>query len=375
MPISYAELVPLTCPRCGTPFEAETYIIIDGVERPDLVTRILNDSLHDATCPQCGQVGRVPAPLLYHDGAHRRALLAVPPDLSEAEWREIGQTLLWTLIGALPEEARRPYLGDVQAEAGLVGVAQIIRQERLAGSGGDDPDEELPPVVIAIQALLDARGPQELLQALDAHTILNDPQATTIMRELAFEARQSGQIEAANGFNRAAELLEQVKQMRRPMPGARGTNQPAPEHIETLVRALLRSVTGQQLAQTVDQYPELLDEATDAALESYAATASQQNQQRTAEGLAERLAALREMRSQYCAQQPVLDAVQAYLQAETTDQIEAIIVEREELTTDAADQALERLEVVARADGDADFATFVEERRAFLRQVRAALDE
>lgn len=372
MSISYAETVPLTCPRCGTPFSAESYIIVDGVERPDLVARILNDTLHDARCPNCGQVGRVPAPLLYHDGPHTRVLLGVPPDMSEAEWREIGQTLLWTLIGQLPAEARLPYLGDVQAEAGLAGVAQVIRNERLAGSGGED-EGDVPPIVIAIQALLTAQNSDELLRALDDHAILQQPQATTIMRELAFEARKGGEIEAANGFNRAAELLEQVKQLRAQMP-----EQPAdrltPDQVENLAFALLRSATGQQLADAVDQHPELLDEATEQALIAYAATARGQNKLRVADGVTERLEAIRDMRSQYRANQPVLDAVQAYLQADTPDAIEAIILERDELTTDAADRALERLAAGARAEGDADFARFVDERRAFLRQVRSALE-
>lgn len=374
MPISYAEQVPLTCPRCRTPFTSEAYIIVDGVERPDLVARILDDTLHDTICPQCGQPGGVSAPLLYHDGLHARVLLAVPAEMPEAEWREVGQTLLWTLIGVLPESARLPYLGDVQAEAGLSGIAQVIEREQLAGSSSAE-DDAIPPIVIAIQALLSANGPAELQQTLVAHPILNEPQAVTIMQELAAEAIKHSQIEAANGFARAAELLEQVKQMRGPIVSiVAESDRLAPAEVEALAFALLRSTTAQELAQAVDEHPELLEDWVDAPLLQYAAQARQQSKQRVADGLTERLSAIGEMRAQYRAQQPVLDAVQAYLQAASSDEIELVVLEREELTTDAADQALARLVERARADGDPDFATFVEQRRSFLQQVRAALD-
>lgn len=379
MPISYAEPVSLTCPRCQTPFINDTFIIVDGVERPDLVARILDDTLHDARCPSCQQVGRVPAPLLYHDGRNARVLLGVPPDMSEAEWRGVGQTLLWTLIGALPEQARLPYLGDVQAEAGVAGVAQIIRSEKLAGSD-EDETEALPPIVIAIQALLEARGAAELQQTLGQHPILNEPQSVTIMQELAAEAIKHGQIEAANGFARAAELLDQVKQMRSQAPtvavdlGA-DAQRLTPEELESLAFALLRSTTGQELARTVDEHPELLEDWIDSALAAYAAQARREDKPRIADGLDERRVALGEMREQYRAQQPVLEALQSYLQAESGDEIEAIVLENELLTTDAADQALARLAESARADNDQDFAAFVEERRRFLQQVRAALEE
>lgn len=378
MPISYAEHVALTCPRCQTPFTAEASIIVDGVERPDLVARILDDTLHDTICPQCGQSGRVPAPLLYHDGIHGRVLLAVPPEMPEAEWRELGQTLLWTLIGALPEAARLPYLGDVQAEAGLAGVAQVIQRERLAGASVAE-DEAIPPIVVAIQALLSANGPTELQRALAAHPILDEPQSVTIMQELAAEAIKHSQIEAANGFARAAELLEQVKQMHAQAGSpivsiVAESDRLSPEALEALAFALLRTTTAQQLAEAVDEHPELLEDWTDAPLLEYAARASEQGKQRVADGLRERVEAIRAMRAQYQAEQPVLDAVQAYLQAESSEEIELVVLEREELTTDAADQTLLRLAERVRADGDADFAAFVEQRRLFLQQVRAALE-
>jgi len=378
MSISYPDHVSLTCPQCQAPFTAPVYVIVDGVERPDLVARILDETLHDVACPQCGQVGRVPAPLLYHDSSHARVLYGVPPDMPEAEWSQLGQNLLWVLIGALPEEARLSYLGEVQAEAGLAGVAHVIANERLAGSIAQEMDD-IPPIVIAIQALLAAQGPAELQRALDAHPILDEPQSVVIMQELAAEAFKQGEEAAAEGFGRAAKLLDQVKQLRAQaigtMPMPDDDMQLTPEAVEELVFALLRSTTGEALARTVDQHPILLEEATDQALATYVANARREGKQRIADGIDERREALHAMQAQYRAQQPILDAIQIYLQAETNDEIEAVVLEHEVLTTDAADQALERLASSARTDGDGDFALFVDERRMFLQQVRAALNE
>ncbi len=75
----------------------------------------------------------------------------------------------------------------------------------------------------------------------------------------------------------------------------------------------------------------------------------------------------------YGEQQPVLAAVQRYLEAQTDAEIEAAIVEQDVLLSLAAEQALERLAAAARDEGDGDFADFVESRRTFLSHVRAAL--
>ena len=377
MQISYAETVPLTCPHCNTPFTQDTYIIIDADERPDLVAKIVDGTLHDAVCPNCGQTGRIPAPLLYHNRSRQRVLLAVPPGMPEAEWREIGQTLLWTLIGALSEEARGAYLGEVQAEAGLEGITQIIQAEGLAETPQDE--EDLPPIVPAIQALLDANGSQELQRAFQAHPVLADPHSVTIMQELAAEAIKQGQLEAADGFARAAELLEHVKTLRGRTSlhaGATATTHGiAPEDVEEIAFALLRSTTGQQLAQVVDQHPLLLEDWADDMLREWGDQQQLADKQRIAQGMNERRAALHLMRQQYHEQQPMLEVVQAYLQAQNDDEIEALIVEHDVLLSDAADEALQRLIASARDDGDEEFTAFVEQRRVFLQQVRHAMDD
>ncbi|MBA3945462.1 MAG: CpXC domain-containing protein [Herpetosiphonaceae bacterium] len=366
----------MECPRCHAPLEAETWITVDAEERPDLVARILDGSLHTIECPTCGQNGAVPAPLLYHDGRNERVLFAVPPDMDEEQWREVGQTLLWSLIGALPEVQRLPYLGQVQAEQGLDGIAQVITAEHLTGSSEEAPGEK-PPIVLAVEAILQAHTPTELQQAMQDHPILASPQAIAILRELAHAAFQQGEEEAGSGFSRAADLILELQALSQPQRAedAAIAAVPAPpsheDPLDELAFAVLRTQSGADLAAVVDQHPELLDENSDMLLEQWAQAARVAQKPRIADGVDERRRALQAMRAEYQRQRAVLEAVEAFLEADTAEEIEATIVEYGELLTPAADELLARL-----GDGaEPESAAVITERRAWLAQVRALLPD
>jgi hypothetical protein len=76
--LSYAAPWYHTCPACGEAWEPEVWQIVDGEERPDLVARIHEGTLHNVTCPACGEVSTTDAPLLYHSAPEERLLFAVP---------------------------------------------------------------------------------------------------------------------------------------------------------------------------------------------------------------------------------------------------------------------------------------------------------
>jgi len=50
MTISYAQRTDLTCPECGAQFAGEVWLIVDAGERPDLLQRIREGTLHDIPC-------------------------------------------------------------------------------------------------------------------------------------------------------------------------------------------------------------------------------------------------------------------------------------------------------------------------------------
>ncbi|HEY1011833.1 MAG TPA: CpXC domain-containing protein, partial [Herpetosiphonaceae bacterium] len=194
MAISFSQPYELVCPACQQPFSHETWVIVDAEERPDLAQAVREVSLHDTSCPHCGQSGVVDAPLLYHDRLARAVLFGAPRGLAEDEWQELAQGLLWALIGALPREAQLPYLGEVQAEAGLGGVAAAVAQlvprpqsavEALGDAIGTDEDDEVPALAAAIIALQDARSQAELGRVFELYPFLLDDAIDQGLSDLA----------------------------------------------------------------------------------------------------------------------------------------------------------------------------------------------
>jgi len=61
---SLAQRPELTCPQCNQTFQAEIWQVVDAAERPDLLEKVLQGTIHDLPCPQCGNRGRIDAPLL-----------------------------------------------------------------------------------------------------------------------------------------------------------------------------------------------------------------------------------------------------------------------------------------------------------------------
>lgn len=68
--VSYAQTQPLVCPACGRRFDLAVWLIVDTAERPDLVARIRDGTIHAVVCPGCGaELGHADAPLLVYTPA------------------------------------------------------------------------------------------------------------------------------------------------------------------------------------------------------------------------------------------------------------------------------------------------------------------
>jgi hypothetical protein len=223
MTLSYSQPVDLACPACGQPFTADAWLIVDAQERPELAAAVSEGTIHDVRCPHCGQAGAIPAPLLYHDPQRRRVLFAVPPGMDEAAWREEAQGLLWTLIGRLPEAQRLPYLGELQAEAGLAGLALALRAvptssvEALGEALAADEDE-IPLLVEAVLALLEVQSAAQAQRVFAAYPFLLDETMDVGLADLAAAAREQGEQEAAVGFERARAIMAELQPLVRATP-------------------------------------------------------------------------------------------------------------------------------------------------------------
>lgn len=281
MPISFSQPYELVCPNCDTPFSAEMWVLVDAAERPDLAARVADVSLHDTACPNCGQGGVAPAPLLYHDRAARAVIFGVPRGTAEDEWREIAQGLLWMLIGALPQEQQLPYLGEVQAEDGLAGVASAIATldplpqsavEAIGDAlGAEDDDESLPPLAEAIMALLDAQTPDALNRVLNNYPFLLDEAMDEGLAGLAEAATDQGEFAVGQAFERARVVLGQLrltldKAAASSAPAPADATPPHPPGWPAARRAIMALDAADDLPDALARHPELADPSADAWL-------------------------------------------------------------------------------------------------------------
>src|SRR5688572_15992831 len=166
MPRSRSEQVELACPSCGRAFDAEVWLVVDGPERPDLASLLLEGTLNEAACPHCSAAGGVNHPLLYHDGEHQQVLCALPLTVQgEAAAREIVGDLLRGLVASIPDHQRRPYLGEVEIVAELDGLRTALLEQMVA----EDTLVEERLLGAALQPLLNTAGQAELERVIAEH--------------------------------------------------------------------------------------------------------------------------------------------------------------------------------------------------------------
>src|SRR5438552_670051 len=137
MGISWSQTNSFTCPQCGAVFEADIWLIIDIGERPDLLERIRNHSLHDFTCPICNRpVARVDVPLLfYHPGIASPLLYSPAQQTTTKENEELAIGLVDILRERLGENWK-----DVWLEQELAVVPRSLLYTVLS----DDPETAMP---------------------------------------------------------------------------------------------------------------------------------------------------------------------------------------------------------------------------------------
>lgn len=190
MPRSQSEIADLQCPACGASFRSEVWLIVDRSERPDLVAQILDGTLHRACCPVCRVEGAINHPLLLHDGARRRVVVALPLTVQHARAaRELVGDLLRRLVDALPAAERQPYLGEVELTPELDGLRTYL----IAQDDHDDQITTKRQLAAALEALLNAHDSAALEHAIATHrTTLFDDQAAVALARVAMEAESEG---------------------------------------------------------------------------------------------------------------------------------------------------------------------------------------
>ena len=412
MSISQSDSIELTCPACGARFETDAWTLVDAAERSDLAQTLRDGSLNMATCPKCGVQTAAGTALLFHDPGGRRVYFAVPPDVGEYVWRERAQELHRQLVASLPEDERRPYLGDVQVEQELDGVRRaLLRNDRRrrpgkpadkqTGRPGDtetgviatEPAPPTPspppaapssqPLIDALRALLTADNDAEFDSIVAENPALLNDDADRVVREQADLSYADGERDVAAALRELRIILMRLRagDDRPPTAGHRPPTTTSElkaqssKLSDSAYQALLHAASGAALLAATRDYPALLELWADDDLAARIEAALDESNERLARTIETRREGLDELRAQLSERAALLHAIQALLAAEGEEAVAGILSAHPMLLTDTAQAALSQLADDALARDDHALAGQVASCQALLRTVRAGLEE
>ncbi len=382
MPISHREQMPLTCPQCRSEFHADLWLILDAQEQPEQVAALRQNHLNVIICPTCGFTGLAGTPLIYHNSAARQVIFAPPSDTEEYIWRERARELHTLLVGSIPPEARRAYLGDVQIAQDIAGIAHILNKANRRPAAGPPPgkpiplpahppDQEIPSTVErvpepsavpggataepsqaqlmeAIQVLLTTDSLEELDTLVKQYPVLLTDMAGEALEQLADVAVDDREYAVAENLHRVRLMLARLRTDSTAVAAGVLTAIPpaAPVAVEAapaqafvppathapvdlsdeLCQALLSVESSEQLAYMVEQHPVLLQPGADTTLSELVNQVLDEGDESLAYTLEQRREALSELRQQMISAEPAPAAVPDVPPSTTEEAIEAFFV-------------------------------------------------
>ena len=220
MPKSYYETESLICPQCEEEFRAKVWLIVDATERPDLVEKIRQRTLHEIVCPHCHFEGEIDAPLLLFKPDAARPLMFFPTfEMEEEEAREIFQELLHHLIESYGADWNAAWGGQdipflpqelqsvVSSEDPEKALREMLDQNKrnLEHIRHDDPELFLDA---AIQSFITFEEADEKRALLEMTPELLTDQAQLIMEEYLEDAIEDGDEELVQEYKQNIALLQ-----------------------------------------------------------------------------------------------------------------------------------------------------------------------
>ncbi len=172
---SFAQSPSLQCPQCGAAFDPEIWLIIDAAERPELLARAADGSIHAVACPN-GHAGEVDAPLLLYRPGETPPLVFSPAQQTTAEQdREIAGGIGGPTAPIAGRRLAGRVAGRLRRRAAPIAAGAAAR--RHAAALQEALAEAIPPgvqqVLAEIAAMLEAEGvalesPEDLERALES---------------------------------------------------------------------------------------------------------------------------------------------------------------------------------------------------------------
>lgn len=197
----------LSCPRCGTPFQAVIEQIVDVGADPQAKTRFLSGRLNAATCPNCGATTAVGTPLVYHDPEKQLLLIYVPMELNlpttERE-RLIGE-LTRRVTNSVPAEKRRAYLLQPRQALTLPGMIDtILEADGITAEMREAQREKMRVMEMFLQVT-----PAEWPAVVEQHAAVLDHEFIQMVLVTAGNAAETGHGPMSEGLLQLYNFLMQ----------------------------------------------------------------------------------------------------------------------------------------------------------------------
>ncbi|MDX2136930.1 MAG: CHAT domain-containing protein [Chloroflexota bacterium] len=187
MPNSFSQPSQQTCPKTGKPFTFDVWLIVDTVERPDLLQKMRDETLHVVTSPYTGdELGSIDAPLLIFQPDKQPPLLFSPAKgTTQEQDQQQARGLVQSLRRSLGERWQEGWLQD-----GLSG----IERQMLPVALSDNPEAELK------------RRAEEIQAALEKLKGENPEEYDRVMRQLEQARQEENDESEANEQNVQAQI-------------------------------------------------------------------------------------------------------------------------------------------------------------------------
>jgi hypothetical protein len=139
--MSKAVKLKLACPACGKSGEFVSWSSINATLDPHEKTRLLDRSLTQFTCAECGHQAQVIYPILYHDMTHSFMVWMIPPQegpagappeaLPAGVVQKLGEKYRYRLVSNLKELIEKIAIFDAKLDDRIIELAKLVAAAKL----------------------------------------------------------------------------------------------------------------------------------------------------------------------------------------------------------------------------------------------------
>jgi len=188
-----------SCPRCKQPVVADLEQLFDVGVDPQAKQRLLSGQINLIQCKNCGYVGNLSTPLVYHDPNKELLLTYFPPELGlpvNDQERLIGP-LITKAVNSLPNEKRKAYILRPRTMFTLQTMIETI----LEGDGITKEMLDAQQKRLAfMQRLMSASSPEARLEMIQQEETLIDESFFSILSRLGEAAMAQGDQQVARAL-------------------------------------------------------------------------------------------------------------------------------------------------------------------------------